>query len=67
MALEQTVNRDSETKGGIIGVSGMENARDRWASPVHDGSSNNCFQKDEWHRYSFKLLKGAGITKHGKR
>ena len=29
MALEQTVNRDSKTKGRIVGVTGMEGTRDR--------------------------------------
>ena len=31
MALEQTVNRDSKIKGQIVGVTGMEGTRDRWA------------------------------------
>ena len=43
MALEQTVKRDLETEGGIVGISGKENARDRWALPDHGGSSNKFF------------------------
>ena len=35
MALEQAVNRDSKTKGGIVGVTGMEGTRDRWALTAH--------------------------------
>ena len=35
MALEQTVNRDSKTNGGIAGVTGMEGTRDRWTLTAH--------------------------------
>lgn len=35
MALEQTMNRDSKTKGGIVGVSGMQETRDKWALSAH--------------------------------
>ena len=35
MALEQTVKRDSKTKGGIVGVTGTEETRDRWALTAH--------------------------------
>ena len=35
MALKQTVNRDSKTKGRVVGVTGMEGTRDRWALTAH--------------------------------
>lgn len=35
MAVEQTVSRDSKTEGGIVGISGMEETRDRWALTAH--------------------------------
>jgi len=35
MALEQTVKRDSKTKGRIVGVTGMEGTRDRWTLTAH--------------------------------
>ena len=47
MALEQTVIRDSKAKGGIVGGTGMEGTRDRWALR-HDDSCNSIFQSCEW-------------------
>jgi len=35
MALEQTINRDSKTKGGIVGVSGTQGTRDKRALSAH--------------------------------
>lgn len=35
MALEQTINRDSKTKGGIVGVSGTQSTRDKWFLSAH--------------------------------
>ena len=35
MALEQTVNRDSKIKRGIVGVTGMEGTEVRWALTAH--------------------------------
>ena len=36
MALEQTINLDSKTKGGIIGISKQPAALDRWFLTIHD-------------------------------
>jgi len=36
MALEQSVNLDSKSKGGIIGMSTKEDAVDRWFLTIHD-------------------------------
>ena len=35
MALEQSVNRDSKTKGGIVGITLQKNALDRWFLTAH--------------------------------
>ena len=35
MVLEQTVNRDSKIKRGIVGGTGMERTRNRWALTTH--------------------------------
>ena len=50
MALEQTVNRDSKTKGGIDGGTGMENTRDRWAITAHMMAAATA---------SFKVMSGT--------
>ena len=57
MALEQTVNRDSKTKGGIVEVTGMNGARDRWALTAHMMAAATA---------SFKFMNGtsAGLTSH---
>ena len=51
MALEQTVNRDSKTKGQIFGVTGMEGTRDRWAltagSSFHRDLGSQRIERDE--------------------
>ena len=36
MAVEQTINRDSKSKGGIIGISQNPNAVDRWLLTSHE-------------------------------
>ena len=36
MALEQSINRDSKSKGGIIGISQNPNAVDRWFLTSHE-------------------------------
>ena len=36
MALEQSINLDSKSKGGIIGMSTKEDAVDRWFLTIHD-------------------------------
>ena len=36
MALEQSINLDSKSKGGIIGTSTKEDAVDRWFLTIHD-------------------------------
>ncbi|KAK3753754.1 hypothetical protein QZH41_005239 [Actinostola sp. cb2023] len=36
MALEQSINRDSKTKGGIVGMSTKEDAVDRWFLTSHE-------------------------------
>ena len=57
MALEQTVNRDSKAKGGIVGVTGMEGTRDRWALTIHMMAAATA---------SFKVMSGtsAGSSFH---
>ena len=35
MALERSVNRDSKTKGGIVGITLQKNALDRWFLTAH--------------------------------
>jgi len=57
MALEQTVNRDSKTKGGIVGVTSMERTRDRWALTAHMMEAATA---------SFKVMSGtsAGSSFH---
>ena len=57
MALEQTVNRDSKIKGGIVGGTGMEGTRYRWALPVHMMAAATA---------SFKVMSGtsAGSSFH---
>ena len=58
MALEQTVNRDSKTKGGTVGVTGMEGTRDRWALTAHMKVATTA---------SFKVMSGtsADSSFHG--
>ena len=53
MALEQTVNRDSKTKGGIVGVTGMEGTRDRWALTAHMMAAATA---------SFKVMSGTSAS-----
>lgn len=36
MALEQSINRDSKSKGGIVGISTKENAVERWFLTSHE-------------------------------
>ena len=36
MALEQSINLDSKSKGGIVGMSTKEDAVDRWFLTIHD-------------------------------
>ena len=57
MALEQTVNRDSKTKGRIVGVTGMDSRRDRWALTAHMMAAATA---------SFKVISGtsAGSNFH---
>lgn len=35
LALEQTLNKDTKTKGGIIGISQMPGTVDRWIKTAH--------------------------------
>ena len=39
MALEQSINADSKTKGGIIGISQSPSAVDRWFLTIHERAS----------------------------
>ena len=39
-SIEQTINRESKTKGGIIGFSQKEGAVDRWHLTAHERSAN---------------------------
>ena len=39
MALEQSINADSKTKGGIIGISQSPSAVDRWFLTIHEHAS----------------------------
>lgn len=56
MALEKTVNRDSKTKGGIVGVTGMEGTRDRWALIAHMMvAATASFQSYDWDFSKLKL------------
>ena len=57
MALEQTVNRDYKTKGGIVEGTGMEGTRDRWALTAHMMAAATA---------SFKVMSGtsAGSSFH---
>ena len=54
MALEQTENKDSKTKGGIIGFSGVAETRDRWALTAHLMSAATT---------SFKAMSGLKAEK----
>ena len=36
MALEQSINLDTKTKGGIVGMSTNEDAVDRWFLTIHE-------------------------------
>ena len=51
------MNRDSKTKGGIVGVTGMEGTRDRWALTVYMMAAATA---------SFKVMSGtsAGASFH---
>ena len=55
MALQQTLNRDSKTKGGIVGVTGMEGARDRQALTAHMMAAATASFRVEWDFSGFKL------------
>ena len=57
LALEQTVNGDSKTKGRIVGVTGMDSTRDRWALTAHIMAAATA---------SFKVISGtsAGSNFH---
>ena len=44
------MNRDSKTKGGIVGGTGMENTRDRWAITIHMMAAATA---------SFKVMSGT--------
>ena len=39
MALEQSINADSKTEGGIIGISQSPSAVDRWFLTIHEHAS----------------------------
>ena len=45
MALEQSVNLDSKTKGGIIGISKKEGARQRWFLTAHERTAVTTAKK----------------------
>ena len=38
MGIEQTINRESKTQGGIIGFSQKEGAVDRWYLTAHESN-----------------------------
>ena len=44
------MNRDSKSKGGIVGGTGMENTRDRWAITIHTMAAATA---------SFKVMSGT--------
>jgi len=44
--LEQTLNRDSKTSGGIIGISNHEEARTKWFLTSHIRAQLLSLQKD---------------------
>ena len=50
MALERTVNRDTKIKRGIVGGTGMEHTRDRWALTAHIMAAATA---------SFKVMSGT--------
>ena len=46
MGIEQTINRESKTKGGIIGFSPKEGAVDRWYLTAHERSAITSATKE---------------------
>ncbi|KAL9977921.1 hypothetical protein ACROYT_G015384 [Oculina patagonica] len=71
MALEQTVNRDLKTKGGIVVVVGLllhgGNTRQVGTHSSYNGSCNNFFQSHEWNVTNLKLSQRTWIKKNGKK
>ena len=54
LTLEQTVNRDSKTKGRIVKVTGMEGTQGRWALTAHMMAAATA---------SFKVMTGSSFHK----
>ena len=46
MGIEQTINRESNTKGGIISVSQKESTVDRWYLTAHERSAITSATKE---------------------
>lgn len=46
MALEQSVNRDSKTKGGIVGISQKEGALEKWFLTAHERAAVTTTTKE---------------------
>ena len=39
MALEQSINADSKSKGGVVGITHNQSALERWFETVHEQAS----------------------------
>lgn len=51
MALEQSINADSKSKGGVIGITQNQSALQKWFITAHERASvTTALKENVWHR-----------------